>query len=123
MFTSVFEIPQAPFPFEFESELSNGNLETKQSLNYHLAIQLTFPNLMNGNLMTVLSPNCHSAVQTQTQTQTEPEVYGMHVYKTKYLEGKGSQLGKHGFGSLHNLSCTAKDTGAHPASTLTSLHK
>ena len=36
----------------------NGNLETKQSPNYHSAIQPTF--------------------QTQTETQTEPEAYRMH---------------------------------------------
>ena len=44
---SVFEIPQVPFTFEFESEWPNDNSETKQSPNYHLAIQLTFPNLTN----------------------------------------------------------------------------
>ena len=34
---SVFEIPQVPFAFEFESELPNDNLVTKQSPNYHLS--------------------------------------------------------------------------------------
>ena len=32
---SVFEIPQVPFAFEFESEWLNDNLATKQSPNYH----------------------------------------------------------------------------------------
>ena len=78
----VFEIPQVPFAFEFvwikSIKRPNGNSETKQSLNYNLAIQLTFPNLMNGDLATVLWLNCHSAIQTQTQTQTEPGAYRMH---------------------------------------------
>ena len=34
----VFEIPQVPFEFEFESQRPNGNLATKQSLDYHFAI-------------------------------------------------------------------------------------
>ena len=34
----AFCMPQVPFAFEFESERPNGNLVTKQSLNYHLAI-------------------------------------------------------------------------------------
>ena len=38
---------------------------------------LTFPKWLNGNLATVLSLNCHAAVQTQTQT--EPEAYRMHL--------------------------------------------
>ena len=57
----------------------NGNSETKQLLNYHSAIWPTFPKLPNGNSATVLSSNCHSTVQPQTQTQTEPEAYRMHV--------------------------------------------
>ena len=99
---SVFEIPQVPFAFEFESErpngksaikqspnyhssdldkvkLPNGNLETKQSLNCHLAVRPTFPNLTTGNSATVLPLNSHSAIQTQTQT--EPEAYRMHQSK------------------------------------------
>ena len=58
----VLKMPQVPFTFE--SERPNGNLETKQSLNYHLsdldkvgqmaewlsAIQPTFPKRSNGNL-------------------------------------------------------------------------
>ena len=75
---AFFEIPQVPFVFD--SEWQNGTLVTKQSLNYHLTIRQSFPNLTNGNLATVLSPNCHSAVQTQTQTQTEPEVYRIHIH-------------------------------------------
>ena len=75
--SGVLEIPQVPFPFEFECEQPNSNSTTKQSLNYHLAVQLTFPNLMNGNLVTALS---HSAIQTHTQTQTEPEAYRMHNF-------------------------------------------
>ena len=39
----------------------NGNLESKQSPNYHVAVRPTFPNLTNGNSATV---------QIQTQTQT-----------------------------------------------------
>ena len=31
----VFEIPQVPFEFEFESEWPNGNSVTKQLPNYH----------------------------------------------------------------------------------------
>ena len=31
----VFEIPQVPFAFVFESERPNGNSATKHSLNYH----------------------------------------------------------------------------------------
>ena len=54
----------------------NDNLETKQSLNYHLPIRPTFPNVTNGNSATVLSLNYHSAIQTQTQT--EPEAYRIH---------------------------------------------
>ena len=42
---------------------------------------------MNGNLVTVLSPNCYSAVQTSTQTQTEPEVFRKHL--------KGMQASKY----------------------------
>ena len=34
-----------------------------------------YPNLTNGNSATVLSSNYHSSVQTQTQTQMEPEVF------------------------------------------------
>ena len=88
----VFEIPQIPCAFEFESEWPNGNLVTKQSLNCHSAnleklVEGTNGNLatkqfesgwLNDNSMTVLLPNCHSAVQTQTQTQTESEAYRMH---------------------------------------------
>ena len=44
----------------------------------HLAVRPTFPNCLNGNLVTVLSLNYHSAVQTQTQMQTETEAYRMH---------------------------------------------
>ena len=38
----VFEIPQVPFAFEFESERPNGNSATKQSLNYHSSDLDTF---------------------------------------------------------------------------------
>ena len=86
--TSVFEIPQVSFAFEFESDKTltkqslnyhSSHLEKlKQSSNYHLATRLTFSNLMNGNSTTVLSLNCHSVVQTQTQMQTEPEAYRRH---------------------------------------------
>ena len=31
----IFEIPQVPFAFEFESERPNGNSVTKQLPNYH----------------------------------------------------------------------------------------
>ena len=37
-----------------------------------------YPNLANGNSVTVLLLNCHLAVQTQTQMQTEPEVFRKH---------------------------------------------
>ena len=88
----VFEITQAPFAFEYESEWRNGNLVTRQSPNYYLAnleklVELPHGSSLikqfesewwNGNLATVLLPNCHSAVQTQTQTQTEPEAYRMY---------------------------------------------
>ena len=57
----------------------SGNLETKQLPYYHLTIQPTFPEWLNGILVTVLMMNCHSAVQTQTQTQMEPEAYRMHL--------------------------------------------
>ena len=46
---------------------ANDNLRTKHLVNHRLAIQLIFLNLTNGNLATVLSPNYHSAVHTQTQ--------------------------------------------------------
>ena len=80
-------------PFAFESEQPNGNLATKQSPNFHLAIQgklvewpdgiqlfdQLYPNLTNGNLATALSPNYHLAVQTQTQMHTEPEGFRKHA--------------------------------------------
>ena len=69
----AFYMPQVPF--EFKSERLNSNLATKQSLNYHLSDVEKSVEWLNGNLATVLSPNCHSAVQTQTQMQTEPEVF------------------------------------------------
>ena len=73
----VFEIPQVPFAFEFvwikSIKRPNGNSETKQSLNYNLAIQLTFPNLTNGEFRRPF----RTAIQTQTQTQTEPEANRM----------------------------------------------
>ena len=34
----AFCMSQVPLAFEFESEWPNGNLTTKQSLNYHSAI-------------------------------------------------------------------------------------
>ena len=99
----VFEIPQVPFVFEFESEWSNGNSVTKQSPNYYstiqtqtvlspnyyLVVQLTFPNWPNCNSVMLL--NCHSTVQTRTQTQTEPEAYRMHD-KFKNIVCETSQL-------------------------------
>ena len=92
----AFCMPQVLFAFEFESEWPNGNSATKQSLNYHLSdleksveqskmvihqlfclwiaiwpFNWLYPNLTNGDLATVLLLNCHSAVQTQTQAETE----------------------------------------------------
>ena len=42
--------------FEIEYERPNGNSATKQSVNYHLAVQSTFPNLTDGNSAIFLSP-------------------------------------------------------------------
>ena len=58
--------------------LSLGLPNSKRSLNYHLAIQPTFPEWLNGNLATVLSSKYYSAIHTQTQTQTELEAHRMH---------------------------------------------
>ena len=82
----VFEIPQIPFAFEFESEQPNGNSVTKQLPYYHSSdldkvgqttkrlIDQTFLKGPNGNSVTVLLLTCHSAVQTQTETQTDTEL-------------------------------------------------
>ena len=86
-------MPRVPFAFDFESDQSNDNSVTKQLPNYHLAvseksveqpsaIQLfdqLYPNLTNGNSASALLPNYHLVIQTQTQTQTEPEVFRKHL--------------------------------------------
>ena len=43
---------------------------------------------------TVLSPNCHSAVQTRTQTQTEPEAHRMHAIWCKIFGFKINKIHK-----------------------------
>ena len=70
-------MPQVPFAFEFESERPNSNSVTKPSPNYqpsdldkvgqtvewHLAIRLTFPKRPNGYSVKKQLPNYHSAVR------------------------------------------------------------
>ena len=53
-------MPQVPFAFEFE--WPNGNLVTKQLLNYHSSNLEKLVEWPNGNLATVWSLNCHFAV-------------------------------------------------------------
>ena len=79
---------QVPFAFEFEFEWQNSRQITiwtfwKKSVQWLNDIQpfdRPYPNLANGNLATILSLNYHSAVQTQTRTQTELEVFRKHDY-------------------------------------------
>ena len=84
----AFCMPQVPFAFE--SERPRGNSETKLSLNYRSSDLEKSVKQPNGNLATVLSLNCHSAIQTRTQTQTEPEVFRKYAL-TIFLIKRGKQ--------------------------------
>ena len=62
----------------FRKSQSNSQMVIRWLFFLQIVIQpfdQLYPNLTNGNSVTVLLLNCHLAVQTQTQRQTEPEVF------------------------------------------------